>query len=265
MRLTGLPVQRRKQRGGKRIAETMAEKSRAATEERERVRLLKVQEAAKREATRLEAKRRESEASRLGREMVTLELVKALGNYSDSMLNDGKDSSGKWITSFSASGKAYVTRSYKIWGGIVQRSSPDGAFQKKFKHYIGTTVCDEWKNDFQAFADWYTTQPGYAEGWDVDKDVISGSKHYSPATCVLLPRSVNLMFAERWYSTEPAYVPLNAAPRWRTRDQQYFYDKGAAYSHAKQLKLNYINEAREKYEPIGLPKMVLDKAELLIA
>lgn len=64
--------------------------------------------------------------------------------------------------------------------------------------YEKVDLCEEWKNDFKAFSDWY-----YSNLWkskevlQLDKDLFSpkDAKIYSPNTCCLLPRSLNVFLS----------------------------------------------------------------------
>jgi len=71
-------------------------------------------------------------------------------------------------------------RLYTIWIGMKQRCYY--AKHKQFKHYggRGITVCDEWKDDFQAFHDWSTSH-GYSNNLTIDR--IDNDKGYSPDNC----------------------------------------------------------------------------------
>lgn len=85
------------------------------------------------------------------------------------------------------------TRLYGIWCAMKYR-----CYDKKspsYKHYggRGITICDEWKNNFQAFADW-SLDHGYEDPpIDADKkwiavnglsiDRIDNNKGYSPVNC----------------------------------------------------------------------------------
>lgn len=64
--------------------------------------------------------------------------------------------------------------------------------------YENVVICDEWKNDFKSFSEWY-----YKNLWkckeplQLDKDLLSAKdfKIYSPQTCCLLPRSLNVFLS----------------------------------------------------------------------
>ena len=76
-------------------------------------------------------------------------------------------------------------RLYVVWGGMIQR-----CYYLKHERYYqyggrGITVCDEWRNDFQAFYDW-----AMANGYDENAhrgqctiDRIDNDKGYCPENC----------------------------------------------------------------------------------
>lgn len=72
------------------------------------------------------------------------------------------------------------TKLFVAWVHIKQRcfNSKD----KAFKYYggRGITVCDEWKNDFQAFHDWAMSN-GYADNLTIDRIDVNGN--YEPSNC----------------------------------------------------------------------------------
>lgn len=77
------------------------------------------------------------------------------------------------------------TRLYAIWEAMKQR-----CFDMSNKNYSryggrGITVCEEWRNDFQAFYDWAMAS-GYDQGAKRNEctiDRIDNDKGYSPDNC----------------------------------------------------------------------------------
>lgn len=72
------------------------------------------------------------------------------------------------------------TRLYGIWVGMKTRClNPN---DKKFSSYggRGITICEEWKDDFPAFAKW-SLENGYNETLTIDR--INSEKGYSPENC----------------------------------------------------------------------------------
>jgi hypothetical protein len=79
------------------------------------------------------------------------------------------------------------TRLYSIWANMKTRCS-----NPKHMHFDryggrGITVCDEWKNDFQAFYDWAMSH-GYSDDLSIDR--IDNDKGYSPDNCRFIPMSI---------------------------------------------------------------------------
>lgn len=72
------------------------------------------------------------------------------------------------------------TRTHRIWCGMVNRCFNPG--NKSYKDYggRGITVCDEWKNDFQAFHNWAITH-GYSDELTLDRKDTNGN--YEPSNC----------------------------------------------------------------------------------
>lgn len=80
------------------------------------------------------------------------------------------------------------TRLYHIWRTMKARCL--NVNSQKYKNYggRGITICDEWKNNFQAFYDWATSH-GYTEEMSIDRvDVDMG---YRPSNCQWITTSEN--------------------------------------------------------------------------
>lgn len=76
-------------------------------------------------------------------------------------------------------GKSH-TRLYRIWGGMKTRCYNPNS--DHFKDYMGRgiTICDEWRNSFEAFHDWAVAN-GYRDDLTIDRKDPNGN--YEPSNC----------------------------------------------------------------------------------
>ena len=87
-----------------------------------------------------------------------------------------------------------IAYEYSIWKSMIKRCCPSSS--KRNPTYADCTVVDEWL-DYQSFAEWYKNNEFYGLGYDLDKDILSGEVGiYSPETCLLIPRHINIIFSK---------------------------------------------------------------------
>ncbi|MFV8463633.1 hypothetical protein ACNO7T_20970 [Vibrio campbellii] len=83
--------------------------------------------------------------------------------------------------------------SYKRWLMMLQRCYDERELLRN-PTYRDVEVCAEWLY-FSNFKEWY--DENVIVGWQLDKDLkVSGSKIYSPETCMFVPKHINLLFGD---------------------------------------------------------------------
>lgn len=81
------------------------------------------------------------------------------------------------------------TKLYNVWLEMVRRCTKPTSHAWKYYGGRGIQVCDEWKNNFQAFYDWAIAN-GYEEGlWIERKD---NDSNYEPDNCCWTTRSAQM-------------------------------------------------------------------------
>nr|DAG87323.1 MAG TPA: hypothetical protein [Herelleviridae sp.] len=80
------------------------------------------------------------------------------------------------------------TRIYRIWSQIKQRCQNEKSSHYQYYGGKGICICDEWKNNFQAFEQWATNN-GYADNLTIDR--VNSNKNYEPSNCRWIPKSEN--------------------------------------------------------------------------
>lgn len=107
------------------------------------------------------------------------------------------------IGSYKATENGKHTKVHEIWSAMMGRAY-NPAKKDSLPTYENVVVCEEWHN-FQNFAKWYEENYYKIDGqrMELDKDILSKSKDlsakiYSPETCLIVPRCINLIFTEHF-------------------------------------------------------------------
>jgi hypothetical protein len=80
-----------------------------------------------------------------------------------------------------------TSRLYKIYRGMLNR-----CYLPTIEAYAnyggrGITVCDAWRNSYEAFRDWALAN-GYADDLTIDRKEVDG--HYEPSNCQWIPKGI---------------------------------------------------------------------------
>lgn len=89
---------------------------------------------------------------------------------------------------------------YGKWKAMIRRCF-DNKEKEKYQAYRDATCCDEWLV-FDNFYEWIVSQENYnvlkGTNWNIDKDILfKWNKTYSPDTCCIVPKHVNVLFVRR--------------------------------------------------------------------
>jgi len=103
------------------------------------------------------------------------------------VVHDVAINDAKYPTKIMIEGKLAVCPAYRAWKNMLERAY-SAKFHAKYQTYIGIAICDEWRN-FCAFRTWWIDR--HVDGWQLDKDVLSGSRIYSLETCLFVPQWLN--------------------------------------------------------------------------
>lgn len=124
----------------------------------------------------------------------------------------GFDSGGVYVKRYPDRSK---TACYNTWVDMMQRCY-SAKWKARFNTYEKVTLCKEWY-DFQNFALWYYNN--YKKGFQIDKDILSDYYNcgliYSPKTCRMVPRDINMLLVNRVGKSRNTELPLGVCENSR--------------------------------------------------
>ncbi|MGL5393378.1 MAG: hypothetical protein ACRDA8_18705, partial [Shewanella sp.] len=88
----------------------------------------------------------------------------------------------------SVGGKRLSCPAHSSWRDMLRRSySPERHLI--YPTYSEVTVCKDWLR-FTQFRHWWIENQ--VDGWQLDKDILTDSKTYSPKSCIFVPQWLNV-------------------------------------------------------------------------
>lgn len=96
-------------------------------------------------------------------------------------------------------GMVFRCPAYVAWMAMLTRCFSDN-FKEKFPTYRNVKVCAEWSS-FMTFREWWLSN--HVDGWELDKDLLTDDKIYSPSTCLYIPRWLNSFLSSSGASRGP--------------------------------------------------------------
>lgn len=82
---------------------------------------------------------------------------------------------------------------YTAWSDMLKRAYSN-KLHEEHPSYIGVKVCNGW-HSFMEFRRWWLEH--HVDGWQLDKDILSGCRMYSPEACLFVPSWLNNFIMDR--------------------------------------------------------------------
>lgn len=136
---------------------------------------------------------------------------------------------------------------YSIWNGIYIRC------YKRDDVYDGSFMCNLWRYDNDAFAEWWNAEYYECDGESmaVDKDLLfPGNKEYAPDKCCIIPQTLNTMLSnckKHRSKSKDAGNDLPLGVRYDSRMKMY-YGVIKPYGHDEAIRLSYWDTPEEAFE-----------------
>lgn len=182
----------------------------------------------------------------------------------------------KWDnpSSFTVDRVKHILPEYDQWSAMMNRSKVGGKFQARYPTYTNCTCEPSWES-YDVWLEWARKQIGFLRDdtsnryYSLDKDVLfKGNKHYSPETCVFVPRDINVFLTNR--SGDRGEYPIGvylkrgldkygsqvSLGKGLQRHLGYFDTPIAAFQAYKVAKEDYAKLLAVKYTGLVDPRVV---------
>ena len=139
-----------------------------------------------------------------------------------------------------------MKKEYTLWINMLKRCY-DTIDDVRNRNYFKCNVCDEWKY-YPNFYEWVHNQENF-EKWlngdfAIDKDIIKKhNKIYSPDTCCLVPRNINILFVKN--EANRGDTPIGVT--YHKRDHVYEAHCGNPYEYKKSVYLGRSSSPTEAF------------------
>lgn len=146
---------------------------------------------------------------------------------------------------------------YNVWNGIYARCYGGSSLMVN-RCYDGSYMCELWKKNRDAFAEWYSMKYYECNGetMHVDKDLLCrGNKEYAPDKCCLLPETINSALASatkrrsKYGNTKVYAIGVDY-----DKAREKFFARITPFGHDKQVVLHYWDTEEEAFQEYKLFK-----------
>jgi len=158
-------------------------------------------------------------------------------------------------------GKQVRCQAYIAWQGMLMRACSQ-MFHANNPTYSGVTICEDW-HSFMSFRRWWIENQ--VDSWQLDKDILSDSREYSPETSIFVPQWLNKFTLGRDASRGDCPIGVHYCKRDRAfqsycshpfrsgRDNLgYFSDQNSAHAAWLRRKLDIALELKPLMDEIDV-------------
>lgn len=155
-------------------------------------------------------------------------------------------------------GLAFRCAAYDCWKDMIRRAYSH-SFHEKQPSYIGVNVCEEWSS-FMKFRSWWIDH--YVDGFEIDKDILTDNRLYSPDNCLFVPAWINGFVNDQersrgkdpmgvsWRESVGKYQVRCSHPFKKRFSVGYFSDRHQAAAAWLETKIAVATELKSKMDAV---------------